>query len=185
MGTMIRAGNDVVTFLKGQHEQVKDLFEAVIAARGKARVSAFMTLRRMMAVHETAEEEVVHPAAKRALPDGAQIVAMRLREEHDAKAELAKLERLEIDSHEFDAGIKKLKAAVLAHAEAEEKQEFERIGAIFDEAKLTRMRKAAEMAEAFAPTHPHAGVESKTANMLVGPFASMMDCVRDAMTPKS
>ncbi|GAB4585097.1 hypothetical protein Ntsu_29290 [Nocardia sp. IFM 10818] len=48
------------------------------------------------------------------------------------------------------------------------------------------MRRAVEIAEALAPTRPHAGVESVGANLLVGPFAAMLDRARDAIsTPRS
>lgn len=181
MGTMIQVGNDVVTFLKEQHDQIKALFQQVITTRGEARTHAFYALRRMLAVHETAEEEVVHPAARKALPDGEEVVQARLQEERDAKEVLAKIEKLDVDSAEFDTRIRELQASVLAHAESEERYEFDRIGAIFDEPKLARMRQAAEFAEKVAPTHPHPGVESTAANLLVGPFASMIDRARDAL----
>jgi hemerythrin superfamily protein len=185
MGTMIDSGNDVVSFLKDQHRQVKGLFEKVEAASGEERAKAFFSLRRMLAVHETAEEEIVHPAARRALPDGEVVVAARLREENEAKTALARLETLEVDSREFETAFRALKASVIAHAESEEKEEFERLGSRLDPARLDRMRKAVEIAEAIAPTRPHAGVESATANLLAGPFASMIDRSRDLLTGKS
>jgi hypothetical protein len=43
------------------------------------------------------------------------------------------------------------------------------------------MAAAVKAAEAMAPTHPHAGVESAAANLLVGPFAAMMDRTRDVL----
>ena len=69
MGTKssIATGKDVVAFLKSQHEQIAGMFEKVFSATGKARTEAFFELRRLMAVHETAEEEIVHPVAARAL----------------------------------------------------------------------------------------------------------------------
>ena len=36
-----------------------------------------------------------------------------------------------------------------------------------------------KVAEAIAPTRPHAGVESAKLNFAVGPFASMLDRARD------
>jgi hypothetical protein len=44
------------------------------------------------------------------------------------------------------------------------------------------MGQAARLVEEFAPTRPHPGVESAAANMLVGPFAAMLDRVRDLLT---
>jgi hemerythrin superfamily protein len=181
----ISKGEDVVTFLKTQHEQVKSGFEQVLAARGKERETAFVRLRRLMAVHETAEEEIVHPAARRVLPNGEAIIAKRLAEEKEAKTALAALEKLEVDSAEFESSFRKLNAAVLAHATSEEREEFARLGALLDPKELARMKRAAEVAESIAPTRPHPGVESATANLLVGPFASMIDRARDALSARS
>jgi hemerythrin superfamily protein len=185
MGTMISSGNDVVSFLKGQHKQVKALFEQVLSATGEEREKAFFSLRRMLAVHETAEEEIVHPAARKALDDGEAIVRQRLDEEKKAKQALAEIEKLDMKSAEFDAKLKKLRTDVVAHAEAEEREEFAALAAALEPERLEKMRKAAEFAEKVAPTHPHPGVESAAANMLAGPFAAMLDRTRDALTGKA
>ncbi|MGH3685517.1 MAG: hypothetical protein ACRDRU_20850 [Pseudonocardiaceae bacterium] len=50
----------------------------------------------MLAVHETAEEEVVHPAARRVLAGGNDgLVDDRLAEENEAKQLLSQLEGLQ------------------------------------------------------------------------------------------
>lgn len=184
-GTQISSAEDVVSFLKAQHEAIKALSERVSATRGSEREDAFVALRRVLAVHETAEEEVVHPRAKREIRDGERIVDERLREENEAKQALADLERLDVDSAEFESAFQKLKADVIAHAEAEEHEEFNQLAAQLDDGQLERMRKAAQLAEATAPTRPHAGVESPAANLLAGPFAAMTDRARDLITGKT
>ena len=175
-------GQDVVSFLKSQHEQVKSMFPEVMAASGSEREAAFMQLRRMLAVHETAEEEIVHPRAKSEIPNGDAVVAERLKEENAAKKALAELEEMDVDSTEFETAFAALQSDVIAHAEAEETQEFNMLGDALDDDKLQRMRRAAELAESMAPTRPHAGVDSKTANLMVGPFAAMLDRARDAIS---
>jgi hemerythrin superfamily protein len=185
MGTMLASGSDVVGFLKGQHNEVKQLFADVKSAQGEAREKAFYALRRLLAVHETAEEEIVHPAARRVLPNGEAIVSARLEEENKAKTMLAELEKLDIDSSDFQRKLESLEMDVLAHAESEEREEFEQLGSVLDQSRLERMQKAAEIVEKMAPTRPHAGVESMTANLFAGPFASMVDRVRDAIAGKS
>jgi hemerythrin superfamily protein len=179
MTISMQTGSDVVSFLKGQHTQVKAMFDEVATSRGEARATAFRALRRALAVHEVAEEEVVHPAAERALPDGKEVVAARLREENSAKKALAELEQIALDSPEFEAKLVTLKMNVVRHAESEEREEFDRLASRLEPARLERMRKLAEFAEAVAPTRPHAGVESAAANLLAGPFASMLDRARD------
>lgn len=178
----ITSGDDVVTFLKTQHEQIKTLLGQVNSTRGQAREEAFYELRRLLAVHETAEEEIVHPKASKAIPHGDQIVDARLEEEHKGKKELAELEKLDVNSAEFEVAFGKLQSAILAHAQAEEDQEFSQLAAQLDDDQLNKMRRAAELAEKTAPTRPHAGVESAAANLIVGPFAAMMDRARDALS---
>src|SRR5580704_13004699 len=102
MAIELHTSSDVVSFLKKQHQQVKALFETVAHTRGEARMKAFVILRKMMAVHETAEEEIVHPAARRDLPSGAAIVEARLHEEKKAKTALAELEKLDMSSPVFE-----------------------------------------------------------------------------------
>jgi len=185
MARMISNGIDVVTFLKEQHEQIRMAFSQVTASHGEQRHAAFYALRRLLAVHETAEEEIVHPAARRALPNGDEVVSERLAEENMAKKVLADLENMELDSPAFEARFASLQQSVLAHAEAEELEEFEPLGSRLDDDRLERMRKAVTFAESVAPTRPHPGVESAVGNMLAGPFASMLDRARDAISGKA
>lgn len=185
MARMISSGIDVVSFLKEQHEQIKMGFSVVRSSQGEQRRAAFFALRRLLAVHETAEEEIVHPAARTTLPNGESVVQMRLQEENEAKRALSALEALDLDSLEFERGLATLENNVIAHALSEELEEFEPLGASLDQERLARMRKAVNFAESIAPTRPHPGVESQAANMLVGPFASMLDRARDAIAGKS
>lgn len=181
----IGSGGDVIAFLKAQHLQVKAQFERVLESRGSSRAQAFQELRRLLAVHETAEEEIVHPAARRSLPNGEAIVTARLKEENQAKTALASLEKIDTGAPEFDTQIRALQTAVIAHAESEEREEFAKLEHKLDPKQLQMMRKAVHFAESVAPTHPHPGVESATANILAGPFVSMIDRARDALTGKA
>jgi YD repeat-containing protein len=180
--TTIERPADVVSFLKSQHRQIEQLMQQVTTTRGEQRQQTWDDLRRLLAVHETAEEEIVHPRAKRVLDNGEQVVDARLEEEHKGKQAIAEIEKLDVDSSEFDTKFAKLVQDIKAHAEAEEHTEFERIAEKLDDEQLQGMRKAVELAEKMAPTHPHPGVESATANMLVGPFAAMMDRAKDMIS---
>jgi len=184
MGTIIGTSQDVISFLKEQHKEVKTLLSAVGSTKGEERSNAFYELRRLLAVHETAEEEVVHPAARRSLPDGEAIIEARLAEENEAKKALAELEELDIDSTEFESKFATLAKDVIAHADAEEREEFARLAIKLEPERLDRMRRAVELAESVAPTRPHPGVESQVANIFVGPFAAMVDRARDAVMGK-
>lgn len=182
--TAIQSPTDVVDFLITQHKQIKALFAETLSASGKERERAFVELRRLLAVHETVEEEIVHPRAKRKIANGRSIVEERLEEEHEAKTVLQKLEKLDVDSAEFTRQLIKLRDAVLDHANHEERDEFAKLGEELSSDELEQMGRAAKLAEAIAPTRPHPGVESQVANMLAGPFAAMMDRARDAIIGK-
>jgi hemerythrin superfamily protein len=178
--TFVQSTDDVVRFLKDQHNLIKDMFDDVLSANDpKAREKSFVDLRQLLAVHETAEEMVVHPRARQEIADGDAIVEARLNEEREAKEQLSKLESMDVASSEFLTELTKFRDAVIDHAEHEENEEFNKLQRELDSDALGRLAKAVLAAEAIAPTRPHAGVESAKANFAVGPFASMLDRARD------
>jgi hemerythrin superfamily protein len=178
----VQSSDDVVKFLKDQHNLIKDLFDEVLSASDdKAREKAFVDLRQLLAVHETAEEMVVHPRARHEMAAGDEVVDARLAEEHEAKQKLQELEKMDIGSKQFLDELVKFQQAVVDHAEKEETEEFNKLQRELDADDLKRMAAAVRAAQAIAPTRPHAGVESATANFALGPFVSMLDRARDAI----
>jgi hemerythrin superfamily protein len=180
--TFVQSTDDVVAFLTDQHNLIKDMFDDVLyASEPKAREKAFVDLRQLLAVHETAEEMVVHPRARGEGAAGDEVVDARLEEEHAAKEQLSKLESMDISSEEFIEALKKFRDAVIDHAEHEEHEEFNKLKKELDDSELKSLAAAVRAAEAIAPTRPHPGVESAKLNFAVGPFASMLDRARDAI----
>ena len=182
MTTKAGANENVIDLLKEQHTQIKQLFADVLHSTGETKRDLFYDLVRLLAVHESAEEQVVHPMARRNIADGEPIVGARLKEEEKAKRVLADLYDLGVDHPEFDNRLRELADDVVAHANAEESQEFAQLGTTLSADDLVRMAGAVRAAEAAAPTRPHpmAG-ESATANMIGGPPLAVFDRVRDAM----
>lgn len=177
---LVQSPEEVVAFLKAQHNLIEDMFEEVLhASDPQAREQPFIDLRQLLAVHETAEEMVVHPRVRREADSGDSIVDARLQEEHEAKELLSQIEKLDITSQQFIDEVTKLRDAVLDHARHEEDDEFPVLERKVDETDLKRMGSAVRAAQAIAPTRPHPGVESAKLNFAVGPFASMLDRARD------
>ncbi|HET9139177.1 hemerythrin domain-containing protein [Actinophytocola sp.] len=170
---------DVVDLLIQQHNQIRDLFLEVETATGKAKHQAFQQLVRLLAVHETAEEQAVHPVARLHLDGGGAIVDARLAEEHQAKQTLAALEEMGPDAPEFPRLLDDLRVSVLEHASHEEAYEFRYLRRDVPAAELRALVKVVKAAEAVAPTHPHPGIESATANTLAGPALSLFDRTKD------
>ena len=180
--TFVQSTDDVVRFLKDQHNLIKDLFEEVFSASSDdARRTAFTELRQLLAVHETAEEMIVHPRARGEGAAGDEVVDARLAEEHRAKEMLAALEDTDVAAPEFLPALAEFRDAVVEHADAEEAEEFDSLRRDLDAGQLKAMAAAVRAAEAIAPTRPHPGVESATLTFAVGPFASMLDRARDAI----
>ena len=92
---------DAVGLLMRQHEEIRRLCRKVEANMGSRRADAFDRLRRLLAAHETAEEQIVHPLVRHAVPDGDAIVDARLDEERRGKRMLRDLERMGTDDPSF------------------------------------------------------------------------------------
>lgn len=178
----ITTADELVSFLTTQHQEIKSLLQSVIASTGEERERAFVELRRFLAVHETAEEEIVHPRARSEIRDGHYVVFSRLQEENRANQALAELEKMDLGSHEFDVAFERFRAYVIAHAEAEERDEFQQLHAELDAPQLERMRIAVKLAESMS--RAYAGVDSPSVNMVAGSYAAMMIEARDLIRGK-
>ncbi|MDQ4092734.1 MAG: hemerythrin domain-containing protein [Actinomycetota bacterium] len=175
----VDAAHDVVEFLIGQHMQIRDLFTEVEKSTGQTRRDAFERLVKLLAVHETAEEQLIHPLVRTGVHGGSDIVDDRLSEEREAKQMLAKLEDLGPDAAEFPSLLAELRTSVLMHAHHEEAYEFRYLRREVSGAQLQPLVSMVRAAEAVAPTHPHPGVQSATANTVTGPVVSLFDRTKD------
>jgi hemerythrin superfamily protein len=175
-------GQSIARFIRDQHEEIKRLFSAVAEERGDDRKDAFACLVRLLAVHETAEEEVIYPVVRSADDAGDTIADARVEEESRAKRLLSDLERVGVDSDEFPPQFLTLRDSLLRHADMEETTVLPLLEQTQDSEKLERMSRAAEAAEALAPTHAHPhGPDSAVGNMAVGPMVAVVDRTRDAL----
>jgi hemerythrin superfamily protein len=172
---------DVIRVLLEQHSRIRELFSEVLSMEGEHKKHAFDDLRALLAVHETAEEMVLRPVTKETA--GQAVVDARNQEEAEANKVLAELEKLDVDSPDFDEKLKTFEKAVDDHAEAEEHEEFPTVLESCDEDRRKKMGTHLRAAEGIAPTHPHPSTAGSTAaQYAVGPIASLIDRTRDAIT---
>jgi hemerythrin superfamily protein len=170
---------DVVDLLLTQHARIEEQFLLVAGSTGEARRDAFDELVRLLAVHETAEEEVVHPLARQQVDGGDALVDDRLEEERQAKEMLTELINAGVDDEGFATALGLLRDAVLTHARYEERYEFPQLRAKVPAVQLRALTRAVQAAEVLAPTRPHPGTESAKANLMVGPVLAVVDQARD------
>jgi len=173
-------GIGVIATVRRDHREIEQMMTAVESASGRERQDAFEDLVRKLAVHETAEEEVVHPLAKRV--GAADVADSVMNEEDTAKKALAALDGMDTESMEFASKFQTIKADVLAHAQHEEREEHPRIMENEAPEKLEKLAKTFELAEKTAPTRPHAAApESRAGNLALGPILAVADRARDAI----
>lgn len=172
--------DDVVGVLLEQHARIRDLFADVKGATGEHKQQAFDELRALLAVHETGEEMVLRPVTRDAV--GKQVADARNQEENKANRVLADLEKMDVQTAEFDRRLAEFEKEVSAHAEHEEREEFPGLRSAREEDQLVRMGRRLRKVENIAPTHPHPTTAGKpAAQWAVGPVASIMDRVKDAV----
>jgi hemerythrin superfamily protein len=172
---------DVVGMLLEQHAQIRELFGQVKSQTGEEKQKTFDALRALLAIHETGEELVLRPVTEKVAGEG--VAMARNEEEKEANTVLAKLEKMSVDDADFDAQLAGFEQSVLEHAEAEEHEEFPHIISSCDESQRKTMGTKLKAAAMLGPTHPHPSVAgNRPAQMLTGPFAAMIDRVRDAIS---
>jgi hemerythrin superfamily protein len=179
--TQAEQDQDVINVLLRQHEQIRELFARVKRAKGERKQQTFDELRALLAAHETAEEMVVRPVT--AQTAGREVADARNHEEDEANHELARLEKMDVASPEFDAAFEKFEKSVIRHANKEEREEFPKIRKGRSVEDRIRMGRVLIAVEKVGPTHPHPSTAgSPTAQWVAGPFAAMLDRARDAVT---
>ncbi|MEU4453439.1 hemerythrin domain-containing protein [Nocardioides sp. NPDC023903] len=172
---------DVVRILLQQHAGIRQLCATVGNSEGPAKRQAFDDLRVLLAVHETAEQIVVHTVTS---THGGETLAKALNaDEKEATEMLARLEEVGVDSPEFDETFPIFQIAVEQHAEEEERVEFPLLLSTIDETARHMMGKRLTATELIAPTHPHPGSAGSVPKQLATmPFHSIADRVKDALS---
>ncbi len=180
--TKATSPDDLIATVRSDHVEIKNLFAQVASASSiDAKREVFERLVRKLAVHETAEEEIVHPLLQQA-PGGESVAEARINEESKSKELLSELEKMGVDDPEFEPRFAHFRNEVLAHAEREEREEHPKVEQTIDKDKLRQLAGAFRAAESLAPTHPHPkGPDTALGNMIVGPFAAVADRARDAI----
>jgi hypothetical protein len=142
---------DAVDLLVGQHTALRALFAQVESSASAARADSFHRLVCLLAVHETADEQVVHPLTWRHVHDGRHLIADRLAEARRIRQELARLARTGADAAEFPRLLADFRATVLGRANHEEAYEFRYLRRDVPAGELRELSTVVRTVEAVAP----------------------------------
>lgn len=171
---------DAIALLTADHAQVEGMFRQIEALPdGDARTALIRNVVRVISVHTAAEERVLYPAMRRAMPDGGQLVQQAIEEHRQAKEALAAIEAAESPA-ERDRQLVSLMATVRAHVHEEEIEMFPRLRASLAPAELDSLGPRLARARRLTATHPPtAATPPATAVRTVA--AAMLGRARDAL----
>lgn len=145
---------DVIDLLLEQHARIEMMFYEIELLEGPRRRAAFDDIVRLIAVHETAEEESAHRLARERLLDGDELVTVRMEEEREIRRMLVRLVDAGVDYPGFDEALLLLRDAVLAHIRHEERFEFPQLRELVPADRLHELAFAVRAAEEVALTRP-------------------------------
>jgi hemerythrin superfamily protein len=137
----IRAGSDPFSVLIADHRIFESLLtemEQSADSQSLRRTQLFLRLKRRLAAHAMAEEDVVYPL----LHDKAKAAedAKHLYAEHaDMKIHLHALEQLPKNDSEWLQRASALKALIVSHARHEEDVDFPKLRLILSQSEATRL----------------------------------------------
>jgi hemerythrin superfamily protein len=120
MTNVVPQPDDVVTAIREQHMQARQLIGTIKAAAPAARAKPFRELAAMLRAHEAAEQSVVYPAIRELGDDGERVAHERITEEEQASQVLNELEALDPSTPEFEEGFTAFSGEVEQHARSEE-----------------------------------------------------------------
>jgi hemerythrin superfamily protein len=172
---------DIVKLLTQDHAEVNQLFGRF------ARSSKPETLKDLarkiiheLSVHAAVEEQFVYPVLRRKVDDGSGLADHAIDEHQEVKRLLADLEKLEPGDAEFTSKMDKVMAAVREHVSEEEGDVLPKLKAATDTELRDNLGTLVEKAKSVVPTHPHPLVPgTATAQLIAGPWASIVDRIRD------
>ncbi|MEV5354650.1 hemerythrin domain-containing protein [Streptomyces sp. NPDC052693] len=165
------------------HAEMDRLMDRYRALGGGAeRERVLKEIVQLVFSHAFAEETVLWPAVRRAVPDGEELTS-RVEEEHQEINDLvAAIERLEPGTAEREEKVERVFALIRQDIRDEEDLVLPRLQEALDTARLRRLGAAWEAVRRSAPTHPHPVVPRRPpGNAVLGVPLSLYDRLRDGL----
>ena len=186
------ADKDAITVLKDDHRLVDELFQQIEdipsdapagSEQMKRRRTLFEQVSEELSRHAVAEEELLYPLVRSAIPDGKRLADHALEEHQEVKETLARLERMSRSDLGFEPEFTTLMTNVREHVKEEEAELFPLLEAHCDAETLRTLGNSLEAAKMLAPTRPHPNApNTPPLNVLAGAGAAVVDRARDALT---
>lgn len=119
---------DLIDQLFRDHRQLTTMFSEFEQAPPEHTAELWWQLTAALVRHEVAEEEIVYPRVRRSVSNGIRLAGARIKEQAKSEELRVKMEKTSMGDDRFRALLTRLREAVLAHAEKEERLIFEPLG---------------------------------------------------------
>jgi hemerythrin-like domain-containing protein len=179
---------DVVDVLTADHREFDRIFTELEGLRGRMEPDVLTRKRELvdevtigLVKHSVAEETQVYPRVEKQVDKGE---AEHSKEEHaEAEETMKRLERMDPGDPGFDDAVAELIREIRHHVEHEESRMFTELRATFSRDELVEMAQQVETVKKIAPTRAHPMTPNEPGiRMAVGPVASLLDHLRDAVS---
>ena len=181
-------GTDMVSVLVTDHEEMKEYFRELEAATdAKTRREVADKLTAEVVRHAVAEEMYLYPAARKALPNGDELIDEELQEHAEVEELLKRWESMDGDDPGFMATYTQIRDGLLHHIDEEEEPKLfpEMRGALSLEEQQDLGEKITK-AKKLAPTRPHPSApDEPPMNKVMGVPTGIVDRVRDMLSGRS
>ena len=169
----------LLVIVRRDHREIERMLTEVDARSGAARKRAVEELFRKLAVHETAEQEIVHPLARHA---GAGAIADELVQDEALVADrLEVFEGSKVDSARFAKAFDELARVIRFHARREEMDEHPPIEANVSWFALETFGRAFCAADAVAPVAGDPPTSARAPALSVAPVRAVADLARETI----
>lgn len=176
---------NALTLLKADHKTAKTLFDQFEKLGENAKSEKKKVVERIikeLSIHAAIEEQLLYPAARKAVPDTEDNVLEALEEHHIVKWTLSELDKMSPEDERFDAKVSVLIESVRHHIKEEEGELFPKLQSALDRKELEALGASLEAAKKAAPTHPHPRApDTPPGNLIAGPGAAVLDRVVDTV----
>ena len=185
---MTETQRDVVELLTTDHREFERIFQQLETLRGATDEQSVQRKRQLvdevtigLVKHSVAEETQVYPQVQKKIDKEE---AEHSKEEHaEAEKTMKRLERMDADDPEFDGAVAELIREIRHHVQEEEGRMFPELRASFSREELVKMAEKVEGVKKLAPTRAHPLTPNEPGiRTLVGPVASLLDHLRDAVS---
>ncbi|MDP9437037.1 MAG: hemerythrin domain-containing protein, partial [Actinomycetota bacterium] len=172
----------VLVLQRRDHAELQRRLARVRAAEGVEQDAALASLYRLVFPHAFAEESVIWPAVRQAVPDG-EALTLRNEQEHQQVNELVeRLEGLRPDDRERAALVEQVCAVLDQDVRDEEDLILPRLQDAVDVATLRRLGRSWSFVRRTAPTRPHPVVSRRPpGNALAALPLTVLDRSRDLL----